>query len=161
MLNALMKYLSIAGVFYISCGSGNHSKNSSSGIDSSNNSIDSSSNEKERECKAIVDDFSKLTIYKTYDSRPAFYGGDLALIKFVNTHFDFEENEPYQGTFSVSCIIDSAGVLKFPRIRDKSVKDYTGGEKELIRVFSKMPKWIPGKCNKQNVSCMITVPVIF
>lgn len=159
MLHTLIKCFFITGMFCISCGSGNVNKNDSSGVDSS--SVSDSNSKKEIECKAVFDDFSKSTTYKTYDFRPAFAGGDLALIKFINKHFDFEENEPYKGTFSVSCIIDSAGVLKFPRIKDKLVKDYTSGEKELIRVFSKMPKWIPGKCNKQNVSCMISVPVIF
>jgi hypothetical protein len=112
-------------------------------------------------CKIILDKKSGLSIYNKYDTDPTYIGGIPALTGFVSKHFNIENNVPYQGIFKITCIVDKHGWIKYPRIKDKSVNDYSNGEREMLRVFSLMPKWQPGTCKKKSVDCIVTIPIIF
>ena len=58
----------------------------------------------------------------------------------------------------VTFVVGYEGKLKGFKITED------GGEvfnKEVIRVLKKMPDWIPGKANGENVSVYYTIPVKF
>ncbi len=91
---------------------------------------------------------------------PAYPGGMEALRKFLQRNLtnpeEMEEGE--EVSVKVKFVVDYDGNLKsFVTMQDG------GGEfnKEVIRVLSKMPNWIPGKSNGQNVSVYYTIPVKF
>jgi periplasmic protein TonB len=94
------------------------------------------------------------------DVMPSYPGGMEALKKFLernlNNPRDMEEGEMV--SVRVKFVVGFDGKLKaFETIQD-------GGEefnKEVIRVLKKMPEWVPGKSNGQNVSVYYTVPVKF
>lgn len=96
----------------------------------------------------------------TADIMPSYPGGMEALRKFLQRNLENpDEMEP--GTVipvKVRFVVGYDGKLKgFQTIED-------GGAKfnhEVIRVLKKMPDWIPGKANGENVSVYYTVPVKF
>jgi periplasmic protein TonB len=101
----------------------------------------------------------KTPIYSP-EIMPAYPGGMEALRKFLQRNLtnpkEMEEGE--EVSVKVKFVVDYDGNLKsFVTVQD-------GGEefnKEVIRVLNKMPNWIPGKSNGQNVSVYYTIPVKF
>jgi periplasmic protein TonB len=94
------------------------------------------------------------------DVMPSFPGGMEGLKKFLqrnlNNPKEMEEGEMV--SVKTKFVVGYDGKLKsFEIIQD-------GGEefnKEVIRVLKKMPEWVPGKSNGQNVSVYYTIPVKF
>jgi len=91
---------------------------------------------------------------------PSYPGGMDALKRFLQRNLtnprDLEENEIV--SVKMKFVVGYDGKLKgFETIQD-------GGEefnKEVLRVLKKMPAWVPGKSNGQNVSVYYTIPVKF
>jgi periplasmic protein TonB len=94
------------------------------------------------------------------DIMPSYPGGMEALRKFLqrnlNNPKEMEEGE--EVSVKVKFVVDYDGKLQsFITVQD-------GGEefnKEVVRVLKKMPNWVPGKTNGQNVSVYFTIPVKF
>jgi protein TonB len=91
---------------------------------------------------------------------PSFPGGMAALKKFLERNLqsprDMEAGEEVD--VKVKFVVSFDGKLQ----RFETVQD--GGEvfnKEVIRVLKKMPDWIPGKSNGEEVSVYYTIPVKF
>ena len=91
---------------------------------------------------------------------PSYPGGVDALRKFLQRNLtnpkDMEEGE--EVSVKVKFVVGYNGKLQsFVTVQD-------GGEafnKEVVRVLKKMPEWIPGKSNGQNISVYYTIPVKF
>jgi periplasmic protein TonB len=91
---------------------------------------------------------------------PSYPGGMEALRKFLQRNLtnpkEMEEGE--EVSVKVKFVVDYDGKLQsFVTVQD-------GGEefnKEVVRVLKKMPNWVPGKTNGQNVSVYFTIPVKF
>jgi len=94
------------------------------------------------------------------DVPPTYPGGMDALRKFLerNLHNPKEMEEGESVSVRVKFVVDYNGKLQsFVNVLD-------GGEafnKEVVRVLKKMPEWIPGKANGENVSVYYTIPVKF
>ncbi len=94
------------------------------------------------------------------DVPPTYPGGMDALRKFLERNLhnpkDMEEGESV--SVRVKFVVDYSGKLQsFVTVQD-------GGEafnKEVVRVLKKMPEWLPGKANGENVSVYYTIPVKF
>ena len=91
---------------------------------------------------------------------PSYPGGMEALRNFLQRNLhnpkDMEEGELVN--VNVSFVVGYDGRLQ----RFEVVKD--GGDefnKEVIRVLKKMPEWVPGKSNGENVSVYYNIPVKF
>jgi periplasmic protein TonB len=102
----------------------------------------------------------KITPVHTAEVMPAYPGGMEALRKFLQRHLQNPEDmEPGRAiAVKIKFVVGYDGILKsFETIED-------GGaafNEEVIRVLKKMPGWIPGKTNGQNVSVYYTIPVKF
>ena len=94
------------------------------------------------------------------DVVPEYPGGIEALRNFLqrNLQNPAEMNEGEIVAVKIKFIVGYDGTLKgFETVQD-------GGEEfnnEVIRVLKRMPHWIPGKSNGQNVSVFYTIPVKF
>lgn len=94
------------------------------------------------------------------DIMPAYPGGWEALRKFLERNLhnprDMEEGESV--SVRIKFVVGYDGKLQsFVTVQD-------GGDefnKEVVRVLRKMPEWIPGKTNGENVSVYYTIPVKF
>jgi protein TonB len=101
-----------------------------------------------------------ITPTETAEVMPSFPGGMDGLKKFLqrnlNNPKDMEDGEMV--SVKMKFVVGYDGKLKgFETIQD-------GGEefnKEVLRVLKKMPEWVPGKTNGQNVSVYYTIPVKF
>jgi protein TonB len=91
---------------------------------------------------------------------PAYPGGMAALRKFLeknlNSPEDLEEGNTV--TVRVKFIVGYDGKLKGFEILQDGGASFN---KEVIRVLKKMPEWIPGRANGENVSVYYTIPVKF
>ncbi len=91
---------------------------------------------------------------------PSFPGGADALRKFMqrNLHNPKDMEEGEQVSVKVQFVVGFDGKLKsFQLIQD-------GGEafnNEVLRVMKKMPDWVPGRANGENVSVYYVIPVKF
>ncbi|MEI7734434.1 MAG: energy transducer TonB [Ferruginibacter sp.] len=99
-------------------------------------------------------------VRETAEVMPSFPGGMDGLKKFLqrnlNNPKEMEDGEMV--SVKMKFVVGYDGKLKgFETIQD-------GGEefnKEVLRVLKKMPEWVPGKSNGQNVSVYYTIPVKF
>ncbi|MEO7306465.1 MAG: energy transducer TonB [Ferruginibacter sp.] len=94
------------------------------------------------------------------DILPSYPGGMDALRKFLekNLHTPDELENGETVNVRVKFVVDYTGKLQsFVTVLD-------GGDaynKEVVRVLKKMPSWIPGKANGENVPVYFTIPVKF
>lgn len=94
------------------------------------------------------------------DIDPAYPGGIKALTKFLERNLQNPEEINEDGTVSVKVkfVVGYDGELKSFEVKENGGKAFND---EVIRVLKKMPRWIPGKTNGQNVSVYFTIPVKF
>jgi len=122
------------------------------------------------ELKEIIDDFEPEPIIvdeppiaaeppSFVEKMPEFIGGDVALMKFVRNKFiypDFAKGNNIYGLTVVSFIVNEDGSISEIEI----VRDPGGGcGKELKRIVSKMPNWLPGQQAGRKVKVKYTLPV--
>lgn len=107
--------------------------------------------------KPVVD---KTTPVYTAEVMPSFPGGYDALRKFLerNLHNPRDMEEGEQVSVKMQFVVGYDGKLQsFNLVQD-------GGElfdKEVTRVLKKMPDWVPGKSNGENVSVYYVIPIKF
>jgi hypothetical protein len=123
--------------------------------------VQSCKTKSQNNCENKIDLISGKNISVRHDSSPVYPGGIPALNKFILKNFNNNKNEPFQGEFNLVLIINKNGIMIHSRIDNKKPKDYTSGEKEMLRVISLASKWIPGKCGTKNVTCLIKHPIHF
>jgi periplasmic protein TonB len=91
---------------------------------------------------------------------PEYPGGINALVKFLKNNLhsprDLEENE--ESNVQVKFVVKVDGSLSGFEVLRSGGNDF---DREVLRVLGKMPKWIPGRTNGENVSVFYTVPVKF
>ena len=102
----------------------------------------------------------KETPRLTADVMPAFPGGTEALRNFMarNLHSPEDLEEGQVITVRVKFIVGYDGKLKGFEILEDGGAAFN---REVIRVLKKMPEWIPGRSNGENVSVFFTIPVKF
>lgn len=96
----------------------------------------------------------------TAEVMPAFPGGMAALRKFLEKNLQNPEdmNEGEVISVKIKFVVGYDGKLKGFQIMEDGGDAYN---KEVIRVLKRMPEWIPGKANGENVSVYYTIPVKF
>jgi periplasmic protein TonB len=102
----------------------------------------------------------KREIFPFADVMPQYPGGLKALIAFLkkNIHAPADIDEGREIAVKVQFVVNYNGQLQSFKVME------TGGEvfdNEVLRVLKKMPLWIPGKSNGENVAVYYTVPVKF
>lgn len=102
----------------------------------------------------------KVTPRLSADVMPEYPGGIEALRKFLERNLQNPEEMAEGSLVSVKIqfVVGYDGKLKgFKTVQDGG----TAFNNEVIRVLKKMPDWIPGKANGENVSVYYVVPVRF
>jgi len=97
---------------------------------------------------------------KTAEIMPQYPGGINALLAFLkkNIHSPEEVENGEEVKVEITFVVNYNGKLESFNV----IK--SGGEvfdNEVLRVLKKMPSWIPGKSNGENVSVYYTIPVKF
>ncbi|HPQ08079.1 MAG TPA: energy transducer TonB [Bacteroidia bacterium] len=101
--------------------------------------------------------------YIIVDKMPEFNGGIDSLTKYLVSNIkypEWEKQNNIKGTVFVSFVVDKDGNVVNPEII-RSVKGSKNFDKEVLRVVSTMPKWIPGELKGNKVNVKMTLPVRF
>jgi protein TonB len=101
---------------------------------------------------AQVDTSDKNPVFADAAVMPQFPGGEDSLRAYIhrNVEYFFEFHMiNFSGKAYISFTVESNGRVKDVRILQTS--GYAKIDKEIIRVFNRMPKWIPGKDNEKAV----------
>lgn len=104
---------------------------------------------------------SAAHVFNVADQMPSFPGGNQALGSYLYRNIRYPEmaaTQGVQGRVIVSFIVENDG-----SITNASVKESVDPslDKEALRLINKMPKWIPGKINGQNVRVCFSLPITF
>ena len=103
----------------------------------------------------------KEEIYRSAEQMPRFPGGEVALMKYIQTHIKYPPTAAknhVQGRVIVQFIVwedGSVDAVKVVRSVDKDL------DKEAIRVCKTLPKFTPGRQNGKIVPVWYTLPVTF
>lgn len=91
---------------------------------------------------------------------PQYPGGVKALLDFLkkNLHAPQDVEEGDEVLVKVKFVVDYNGKMESFNIIKSGGDEF---DNEVIRVLKKMPLWIPGKSNGENVSVYYVVPVKF
>jgi protein TonB len=93
---------------------------------------------------------------------PKFPGGKLAMNRYIAEHltYPFEAmKRNIQGKVNVEFVVDKEGNLT--QVKTVGKKLGYGLEEQAVKVFTSMPKWIPGKQDGKVVPVYMMIPIIF
>ena len=95
------------------------------------------------------------------EQMPMFPGGESALYQFLGPNFKYPEvarQAGLQGKFFVEFVVRKTGKITDVKI----IKGAIGGgcEEEVLRVFSIMPNWTPGKQKGETVNVRFRMPFV-
>ena len=106
---------------------------------------------KEKTTQTHKDTTTDDKVYEVCEQMPIFEGGDAALMKYLTDSVKYPElakKHGVQGRVVIGFIVEKDGSLtnvKVLRAVDRAL------DAEALRVVKGMPKWIPGRQNKQRV----------
>lgn len=101
-------------------------------------------------------------VFTFVEHMPQFPGGESALMNYLHNHIHYPRaarENGIQGTVVVQFIVNADGQLT--DVTTVGVKKGGGLETEAIHVVKEMPKWIPGKQNRETVAVRYALPVRF
>jgi TonB family protein len=97
------------------------------------------------------------------EQMPSYIGGTDSLESFIRQTLNYpqwEKNNRIEGRVIASFTIDTTGKLINPEII-RSVPGSKNFDKEVMRVLSLMPDWIPGEENGKKTALRFTLPFEF
>ena len=100
-------------------------------------------------------------IFQVVENAPAFPGGDLARMKFLQDNIRYPamaRESGIQGTVYVTFVVERNGSVTDVKI----LRGIGGGcDEEALRVIKNMPKWEPGKQRGKPVRVQFNMPLKF
>ena len=109
----------------------------------------------------FVEEESDDEFFMVVEDMPAFPGGDLGLMKFIQRNVKYPpiaKEYNIEGKVYISFIVDKSGLVtnvKIVRGVDKNL------DAEAVRVVKLLPKYKPGKQRGKPVRVMFTIPINF
>jgi len=100
-------------------------------------------------------------VLETAEQMPEFPGGMQALSRFMSRNLKVPDEVDGPGTrrrIQVNFIVSKSGSLESVNLNDTIPIAY---QKEIRRVFAKMPKWNAGSQHGRSVSVFYHIPIIF
>lgn len=100
-------------------------------------------------------------IFMVVENAPAFPGGDVARMKFLQDNIKYPQmarESGIQGTVYVTFVVERNG-----NVTDVKILRGIGGgcDEEAVRVVQNMPKWEPGKQRGKPVRVQFNMPIKF
>jgi protein TonB len=101
------------------------------------------------------------SIYQFPTKSAEFPGGMDAMFKFIKNNIVYPEYEKeigVEGTVYLEFIVRRTGDIENIKLL-RGIKNGPNYDKEAIRLVKKMPKWIPGSLEGNNVSSVMRLPI--
>jgi protein TonB len=104
--------------------------------------------------------YRETEILKSAEIMPQFPGGVKALLAYLKKNIQAPDEivEGNEISVKVKFVVNYNGQLESFKVIESGGKVF---DNEVLRVLKKMPLWIPGKSNGENVSVFFVVPVRF
>ena len=106
----------------------------------------------------VVSAQNATTVYRSVEQMPQFPGGEVALMKYIQSHLNYP----------VGCSAEGRVILQFVILSDGSISEVKvvrsvdeALDKEAVRVIKSLPNFTPGCQNGQPVAVWYTLPVSF
>ena len=100
-------------------------------------------------------------LFTIVEENPAYVGGDIAFIKFVQSNLVYPKKARrmgLEGRVFVQFVVEKDGSLTNVTV----LRGISGGcNEEAIRVMQMSPKWLSGKQRGRSVRVQMVVPIIF
>jgi protein TonB len=100
-------------------------------------------------------------LFTIVEENPSFVGGDLALIKYLQTNLIYPEKARrmgLEGRVFIQFVVEKDGSITNVKV----LRGMGGGcNKEAIRIVQKSPKWVTGKQRGRPVRVQVVIPIIF
>lgn len=99
-------------------------------------------------------------IYQAVEQMPEYPGGPVAMLKFIgdNLNYPIEMADDFQGNVRVKFYVDTLGHVCDPQI----VRGLDSAlDREVLRVVSLFPEFIPGQHEGKKVNVYINLPISF
>jgi len=100
-------------------------------------------------------------VYPSVDVKPTFPGGEAALDAFIQDNLDYPQeaiDAGVEGTVEIRLIVRKDGSISKPIIMNGLNSEC---DAEAMRLVWAMPKWIPGKLARYDVSAYRTLTITF
>ena len=100
-------------------------------------------------------------IYRSAERMPQFPGGEAALMKYLKMHINYPpmaKANNIQGRVVVQFVVDKTGNIGEVKVVRSVDKDL---DEEAVRIIKTLPKFNPGRQNRQAVAVWYTLPVTF
>lgn len=105
--------------------------------------------------------YKEVYEYDYVTEKPSFPGGETKFVRYINKTREYPK-EAYEkgieGRVICSFVVNSDGSIS-------NIQILRGVEKSLnneaVRIISKMPDWVPGKIDGQNVPVRVIHPIVF
>lgn len=111
------------------------------------------------ECSSYLDTNLNQQVYLFADKKAEFPGGEIELVKFINSHLRFpKDGYCVQGTVYVEFVVGSDGRILRKAIRRSIMREM---DEEAMKMIDLMPNWIPAQCEGKMVSFLLVIPVKF
>lgn len=114
---------------------------------------------KQKNCEKHFDKELGTDIYSFVDKMPHYEGDEKELFNFIIKNINYDRKNDAQSSVYISFVVNKTGHLQNIKIYKKSEEEYTSLEKQVLQVFTSMPKWIPGECNNKKVSVQFILPI--
>lgn len=106
-------------------------------------------------CKSHYDSSLQLTVYTGMDKEPEYPGGGAAWGRYVHRNLN-EQNldDKVDCNVRLKMVVDSTGAIRKVTVMrgDVEAKEPNTNEKEVMRVYQKSGRWMPGTCGGKEVS---------
>lgn len=110
--------------------------------------------------RPIEADPEENVIFKVVETMPAFPGGQIELMKYLNKTIKYPiiaQENGIQGRVIVQFTVRKDGSIDDVEV----VRSADPNLNKAVRVINSMPKWTPGEQRGKKVHCKFTVPVVF
>lgn len=105
--------------------------------------------------------YKEVYEYDYVTEKPSFPGGETKFVRYINKTREYPK-EAYEkgieGRVICSFVVNSDGSIS-------NIQILRGVERSLnneaVRIISKMPDWVPGKIDGQNVPVRVIHPIVF
>ncbi len=100
------------------------------------------------------------TVYLVIDSMAKYKNGFPDLMSYISSNFVYPKQQEYlQTKTTLKFIVNRQGKIINLSILKKPETEYTLFDKEMLRVFSTMPPWNPGKQKGEVVNQQLIFPI--
>jgi len=109
-------------------------------------------------CNYEIDTVTLTKIYSLVDTEATYPGGIEEMMRFIGKNVEYPSCGDFTGRVYISFIVNADGSISNILVKKGVSKEV---DQAAINVILKMPNWIPAKCQNENVTSRMMLPIFF